>query len=175
MFNKALHLLIFFLYTALIYLFSVIIGAIITLFCYGQEGIKKLWMAFAEVFFELINAVPEIIAKARIANSDELIFFFIAAAIFVGYCLPFILWFIKPSILKAWFISLLGLFFGFGSLTMMNLDYLNSPSIWLLVFFIICAFYSLIYFGGNYKKKNFPDNKLANKIRFILAWPCFKI
>lgn len=101
MFNKALHLLIFFLYTALIYLFSVIIGAIITLFCYGQEGIKKLWMAFAEVFFGLINAIPEIIAKARIASSDEFIFFFFAAAIFVSYCLPFILWFIKPSILKA--------------------------------------------------------------------------
>lgn len=118
--------------------------------------------------------IPQIIVDIRIRDSIDLIILLFTLALIFGYCLPFILWFRKQTILRAWSLSLLGLFFGFGILSFINPITRGTNAMGVFIFIIICIFYLIIYFSNKYQNEYFHDNKFANKIRYLLTWPCLR-
>lgn len=142
--------------------------------CYGLEGIKFYLRISTGVLIETIPYIPEFLASIEISGVNDLIILLFLGALVFGYCLPFILWLIKQSILRAWSISLLGLFFGFGILSFANHISSKLSLMGVYIFIIICLFYLIIYFGDKYQSRYFPDNKFANKIRYLPTWPCLR-
>lgn len=171
---KAHHPVFFLLYTIIIYFLSVIIGTIISLFCYGIEGINFYWEIGSGVFRRIDEILLNLLFTFRFNELFHWILLLGMATLVSGYFLPFIYWFFKPSLLKAWYMSVQGLFLGFGNLSFINPISRGESFMGIYIFLIICALYSFLYFGGKYQKKYYPDNKLANKIRYALVWPCLK-
>lgn len=57
----------------------------------------------------------------------------------------------------------------------MGLVFKNFPSCRPYVLLSTCLFYALLYLGNEWQKKHYPHCKLANRIRFILKWPCLRV
>lgn len=87
------------------------------------------------------------------------------------YSLPFIFWFKKQSILRAWMLSLMGLLAGPGIVFLFN-DF--NPNILksLNTLIILCSFYFFLILLNKCQRKYFPANKLANQIRHFLKSIC---
>lgn len=75
--------------------------------------------------------------------------------------------------MRAFLISLMGLFLGPGLVYIHDEPELTQ-TLGILNILILIVFYLTLYFGDKLQKKYFTNNKFANKIRFLLAWPCLR-
>lgn len=94
--------------------------------------------------------------------------------ILIIYAYIFVAWWKKQTLLMAWIMALMGMCVGPG-LAFCISGFGNGGDIKGLAAIIgINLFYFLLFIGNIIQRKYWPDNKLCNKIRFILTWPCLR-
>lgn len=173
MLNKFVKIIIFLLYSWCIYQSYLLIVTILVLFAHNFEITALRIDKFCDYFF-----FPILLAHQIIEELSENILR-IHLIIFSGlYAILFIPWYQKQSILRAWYVALIGFLigpgFGFWGKTMTFGDGGQNQPYGFPTFIILNLFYLLLYIVNFLQTHFYPDNKLANRIRFILKWPCLR-
>lgn len=176
--NKLAKYTIFFLYSWCIYqsYFIIIIPFLILdevksgYFTFGYLG-ELLGLLFFFIPFA-ITIVEKFINDFQWIN-----LVYLAAGCFVlwAYLLFVYFWWDKQTILRAWLLATIGMFAGPGLALIFSVPGDgDSDSKGIIAIIGINIFYFLLYKLNNYQKKHDPDNKFANRIRYILKWPCLR-
>lgn len=170
---KKFKYIIFFIYTLFIYFFPVFIGFLVVWFCHNSERAIHSIRTVLEI---LSIPLPYLLEEPRGFSepaSEWLVGILMLIFIIAFYSMPFILWYLRQTVMRAFFLSLTGLFCGPGLIFVLERhgsdDYAGLMTISLLI-----IFYLTLYYGNKYQKRYYPNNRFANKIRRLLAWPCLR-
>ncbi len=83
-------------------------------------------------------------------------------------------WWKRQTIIRAWIMALTGSIAGPGLLLLIMPLTPHSLPFGIPAFIGINLFFSLLLAGNRLQKKYYPDNRLANRIRWLLKWPCLR-
>lgn len=165
--------IIFFIYTSLIYFLSVFTGSLATLIIYNFNTMLNYF--YFVIYLIYIPFYLLYITEYRPPNqASEAIFSITILIIAIGiYVTPFVFWYIRQTIARAFIISLMGFIPGPGIVYIID-DIGPDFTLGIITGLLSIFFYLTLYFGDKLKKKYFPNNKFANKIRYLLTWPCLR-
>lgn len=177
MLNKHIRFIVFFLYSWCIYQSYFFITAPLSIYnSYIEEGylyLPSLWNIILSFFW--IHLLILVIQDFALFIQNVIIPFIIPVSMLIGlYTFIFNIWWKRQTILSAWLLALTGMFVGPGIFFCIRMPGDGSNYTGLYAIIGINIFYFLLFIGNFLQKKYWPSNKLCNRIRSILTWPCLR-
>lgn len=165
MVSKAIRVIIFIIYTWGVINVAFLVSAPVIMLWGDEPLIETLW---ADISF-----IPEkiyIVLTTPGSHTEAAIIWFFG---FI-YLFPLCYWCDRQTLLRAWALSMFGLFIGPGIEFFFGIIKTELVLVGVRLLVGLNVFYLILYLGAKYQEKYGLHNRVLNFFRFILTWPCFK-
>lgn len=167
MLGKLKKNLILLVYSWLIYNFGFLV--VVACFLFDKEIFIYISMAGMALsgYFEFIFIQPGSGILSPSIRELTLICFF-------SGCVTLFFWWRKQTIIRAWLFSLSGMMTGPGLMYFALSFAIARKHEWWYGMLWLNIFYLALLIGNFLQKRFWPENRICNRIRFILKWPCIR-